>query len=234
MSFYRYFSLLFSSIHFVFLSFFLSFFHSLIISFFILFYKIFYLVYRSFIVSFAQGGTGVPCPPFSVLSTTLLCCLPALPVVVDGGGRVYAWYWGVGGSGIFLSFFLYSFLYVYISFFISLILSFIHSFFLSFLSIYFFISLFFKYIYIYIHSFIYLSIYLSICLFIIYLFIYLFIYLSIYFHLFAYFLLIHNWTNWKILENCLFFGNSMKVCQQKHQWLVGKSWPCLFMKRQGT
>ena len=50
--------------------------------------KIFYLVYRSFIVSFAQRGTGVTCTPFSVLSAPLLCCLPNLPVVVVGGGRV--------------------------------------------------------------------------------------------------------------------------------------------------
>ena len=30
------------------------------------YYKIIYLVYRSLFVSFAQGGTGVPCPPFSI------------------------------------------------------------------------------------------------------------------------------------------------------------------------
>ena len=51
---------------------------------------------------FDQGGTCVPCPPFSVLLATFLSRLPDLPVVVGGGGRVYAWVWGVGGGGLLL------------------------------------------------------------------------------------------------------------------------------------
>ena len=51
--------------------------------------KIFYLVDRRFNVSFPQGGTGVPCPPFSVSSAPLCCPLPALPLVVFGGGWLY-------------------------------------------------------------------------------------------------------------------------------------------------
>ena len=39
---------------------------------------------------FDQGGTGVPCPPFSVLLSPFLCRLAALPMVVGGVGRVYA------------------------------------------------------------------------------------------------------------------------------------------------
>ena len=51
-------------------------------------------------MSFSQGGTGVTCFPFSVFLAPLLCRLPALPLVVGGGGRLYAWYWGVGGIGL--------------------------------------------------------------------------------------------------------------------------------------
>ena len=51
-------------------------------------------------MSFTQGGTGVPCPPFSVFLVPLICRLPALTVVVGGGGQVYAWDWGVGGGGL--------------------------------------------------------------------------------------------------------------------------------------
>ena len=51
-------------------------------------------------MSFSQGGTGVPCPPFSVFSAPLLCLIPALTLAVGGGGRVYAGDWGVGGSGL--------------------------------------------------------------------------------------------------------------------------------------
>ena len=57
-----------------------------------------YLVYRSYIASFSQEGTGVPCPPFFVFLEPLLCRIPSLPLVVDGGGRVYAGDWGVGGG----------------------------------------------------------------------------------------------------------------------------------------
>ena len=64
--------------------------------------KIFYLFDRGVFVSFAQGGTVIPCPPFSVFSATFLTCLPALPVVVSGSGRVYAWDWGVGGVDLVL------------------------------------------------------------------------------------------------------------------------------------
>ena len=53
-----------------------------------------------FIVSFFQGGTGVTCTPLSVFLVPLLCRLTAFPVVVVGGGQVYACYWGVGGSGL--------------------------------------------------------------------------------------------------------------------------------------
>ena len=52
--------------------------------------------------SFAQGGTVVPCPPFSVFSAPLLFSLPALTMVVGGGGQVYAWDWGVGGGGLIM------------------------------------------------------------------------------------------------------------------------------------
>ena len=38
--------------------------------------------------------------PFYVFSVPLLCRLPALHVVVDGGGWVCVWYWGVGGGGL--------------------------------------------------------------------------------------------------------------------------------------
>ena len=51
-------------------------------------------------MSFAEVRTGVPCHPFSVFSAPLLFRLPALTMVVGGGGRVYAWDWGVGGDGL--------------------------------------------------------------------------------------------------------------------------------------
>ena len=63
-------------------------------------HKIVYLVYRIFNVYFSQGGAGLPCPPFSALSAHLFCRLPALPLVVGGGGRVYVGDWGFGGSGL--------------------------------------------------------------------------------------------------------------------------------------
>ena len=49
--------------------------------------KIVYLVYRSFLVSFSHGGTGVPCPPFSVFSATFypICPLCLWWLVVVGG-----------------------------------------------------------------------------------------------------------------------------------------------------
>ena len=53
-------------------------------------------------MSFAQGGTSVPRFPFYVLSVPFLSCLPALSVVVGGGGQVYAWDWGVGAGGLVL------------------------------------------------------------------------------------------------------------------------------------
>ena len=53
-------------------------------------------------MSFEKGGTGVPFPPFSVFSAPVLSRMPALPMVVGGGGRVYAWVWGVGGGGLIL------------------------------------------------------------------------------------------------------------------------------------
>ena len=65
-------------------------------------YIIVFLIYRGFWVSFAQGGTGVPCTPFSVFLDPFLSHMPALPVVVGGGGRVYAWVWGVLGDGLLL------------------------------------------------------------------------------------------------------------------------------------
>ena len=52
-------------------------------------------------MSFSQGGTGIPCPPFSVFSAPLLYRLLDLTlVVVGGGGREYVGDWGVGGSGL--------------------------------------------------------------------------------------------------------------------------------------
>ena len=50
-------------------------------------------------MSFFQGEAGLPCPYFYDFSFPLFCCLPALPLVVGGGGRVYAGDWGVGESG---------------------------------------------------------------------------------------------------------------------------------------
>ena len=56
-----------------------------------IYYKIVYLVYRSFLmVYFAQGGTCVPVPPSLSSWRHFFCSLPALPMVVGGGGRVYA------------------------------------------------------------------------------------------------------------------------------------------------
>ena len=57
-----------------------------------------YLVYRSCNVPFSQGGTGVPCTPFSIFLAPLFCRLPALPLLIGGGGQVYAGDWGFGGS----------------------------------------------------------------------------------------------------------------------------------------
>ena len=51
-------------------------------------------------MSFAQGGTDVPGSPFSVFSEPFLSRLHALPVVVGGGGRVYAWVWSIDGVGL--------------------------------------------------------------------------------------------------------------------------------------
>ena len=53
-------------------------------------------------MSFAQGGAGVSCPPLSVFLAPFLSHLPYMPVVVGGGGRVYAWVWGVCGGGLIL------------------------------------------------------------------------------------------------------------------------------------
>ena len=64
--------------------------------------KIVNLVYRDVLVSISQGGAGVPCPPFSVFSASFLSRLPALPVVVGGGGQVYAWDWVVDGGELVL------------------------------------------------------------------------------------------------------------------------------------
>ena len=51
-------------------------------------------------MSFAKGGTGVPCVPFYVFSGPLLCRPLDLTVVVGSGGRVYAWDLCVGSSGL--------------------------------------------------------------------------------------------------------------------------------------
>ena len=51
---------------------------------------------------FSQGGTGVPCSPFSVFSAPFLSCLPNMPVVVGGGGRLYVCNWDVDGGGLVL------------------------------------------------------------------------------------------------------------------------------------
>ena len=48
---------------------------------------------------FFQWEAGLPCPSFSDFSLPLFCCLPALPLVVGSGRRVYAGDWGVGESG---------------------------------------------------------------------------------------------------------------------------------------
>ena len=52
--------------------------------------KFVYLVYSGIIMSFSQGGTGVPCTPLSVSAAPLCCHLPALLLVVGGGGQVYS------------------------------------------------------------------------------------------------------------------------------------------------
>ena len=63
-------------------------------------HKIVYLVYRSFNVYFSQGGQVYPVPPY-VFSAPLFFRLPALSLVVVGGGQVYAGGWGVGGIGCY-------------------------------------------------------------------------------------------------------------------------------------
>ena len=63
-------------------------------------YKIVNLVYRFFLVSFAQGGSGVTCSPLLCILGAILSRLTALPVVVGGVGRVYAWDWDVVGGGL--------------------------------------------------------------------------------------------------------------------------------------
>ena len=67
-----------------------------------LFIFVVFLVCRGFFVSFDQGGTGVPCAPLSVFLEPFLSRLHALPVVVGGGGRVYAWFWSIDGGGLLL------------------------------------------------------------------------------------------------------------------------------------
>ena len=53
--------------------------------------QIFYLGYRGVLLSFSQGDTGVPCPTLFVFLAPFLSRLPTMPVVVGGGGQVYAW-----------------------------------------------------------------------------------------------------------------------------------------------
>ena len=71
-----------------------------LIFFYFFIHKLVYLSYRGIIVSFSQGGVGVPCPPFSVSAAPLCCRLPSLPLVDGVGGQVYAGEWGVWGSGL--------------------------------------------------------------------------------------------------------------------------------------
>ena len=40
-------------------------------------------------VSFSQGGTGVPCPPFSESAAPLCCRLHSPLLVFDGDGQVF-------------------------------------------------------------------------------------------------------------------------------------------------
>ena len=61
-----------------------------------------FLVYRGLLVSFSQGGTGVPCPPSLSSLSHFLSRLTALTVVFGGGGWVYVWDWGVCGVGFLL------------------------------------------------------------------------------------------------------------------------------------
>ena len=56
----------------------------------IFFIKLVYLLYRGAMVSFAQGGAGVPFPPYLSSQHHFLSLLPDLPVVVGGRRRVYA------------------------------------------------------------------------------------------------------------------------------------------------
>ena len=63
-------------------------------------HKIVYLDYRRFNVSFTQGGTCVPCPPFSVSAVSLCCRIPDITLGVVGGGLVDAGDLGVWGSGL--------------------------------------------------------------------------------------------------------------------------------------
>ena len=53
-------------------------------------HQLVYLVYSGIIVSFYQGGTGVPCTPFCVSAAPLCCHLPALLLVGGDRGMVYS------------------------------------------------------------------------------------------------------------------------------------------------
>ena len=63
-------------------------------------HKIVYLDHRRFNVYFPQGGTVVPCPPFSVSAVPLCCRIPDITLGVGGGGMVDAGGLGVWGSGL--------------------------------------------------------------------------------------------------------------------------------------
>ena len=47
-----------------------------------------------------KGGQVYLVPPSPYSRLHFLSCLPALPVVVGGGGQVYMWDWGVDGGGM--------------------------------------------------------------------------------------------------------------------------------------
>ena len=63
-------------------------------------HKLVYLVYSRKNVSFSQGGTGVPCTPFSESAAPLCCCHTALLLVGGGDGKVYLRESCVYGSGL--------------------------------------------------------------------------------------------------------------------------------------